>query len=92
MKTAVSLPDDLFEAADRLAERLGLNRSQLYQRALAQFLNSQSKGAVTEALDRVYGSNGEHSALDPAVEWLQGASLAADGTADGSADDSGENW
>ena len=84
MKTAISLPDSLFEAADRLADKLGISRSQLYQRALAQYLNAQGQDAVTKALDQVYGPAGESSALDPAVEWLQGASLAAD--------DPGEDW
>ena len=82
MKTAISLPDTLFEAADRLAEKLGLSRSQLYQRALAQYLNAHGQSAVTEALDQLYGTGGENSGLDPAVEWLQGASLAKDNPGD----------
>ena len=88
MKTAVSLPDPLFEAADRLAQKLGISRSQLYQRALADYLNSHGRDAVTEALDLVYGPdgpdgpNGDRSALDPAVEWMQGASIAAESAAE----------
>ena len=38
MKTAISLPDDLFKSADALAGRLGVSRSQLYQEALAEYL------------------------------------------------------
>ena len=34
MKTAVSIPDHVFDAAERLAEKLGISRSELYQRAL----------------------------------------------------------
>ena len=38
MKTAVSIPDDVFEDAERLASRLRTSRSQLYARALAEFV------------------------------------------------------
>ena len=55
MKTAVSLPDDLFDEADRLAKRLGLSRSRLYVRALEELLAKQSSSEVRESYDRVYG-------------------------------------
>jgi predicted transcriptional regulator len=54
MKTAVSIPDPLFEAADELARRLGLSRSALYARALARELASQGDDEVTAQLDVVY--------------------------------------
>ena len=38
MKTAVSLPDELFERAEELAARLGKSRSQVYREALAEYL------------------------------------------------------
>jgi metal-responsive CopG/Arc/MetJ family transcriptional regulator len=38
LKTAISIPDNLFEAADKVARRLGISRSELYQRAIARFL------------------------------------------------------
>lgn len=38
MKTAISVPDGLFERADRLAHRLGKSRSQVYREALAEYL------------------------------------------------------
>lgn len=51
MKVAVSLPDELFAHADVLADRLGLNRSQLYVRALEQYLAAHGEDPVTMALD-----------------------------------------
>lgn len=54
MKTAVSLPDPLFAAADELAGRLGISRSELYARALERFLASESADDVTRRLDEVY--------------------------------------
>lgn len=75
MKTAISIPDDLFRSAERASARLGLTRSELYQRALALFLSRNDDRAVTEALDRVYGGE-EDEPLDPLLEQMQAASLA----------------
>jgi metal-responsive CopG/Arc/MetJ family transcriptional regulator len=38
VKVAVSLPDELYERADAAATSLGMNRSQLYARAIARLL------------------------------------------------------
>jgi len=53
MKTAVSIPDDLFEEAERLASRLQTSRSQLYARALTEFVARHDEDRVTAAMDRV---------------------------------------
>lgn len=53
MKTAVSLPDDVFEDAESLAERLQISRSQLYCRALSEYVSRHAPDAVTESLDRL---------------------------------------
>ncbi len=53
MKVAVSLPEELFARADEIASRLGLNRSQLYARALEEFLRAQSGDPVTAKLDEL---------------------------------------
>ncbi len=75
MKTAISLPDELFEAAERVARRLGLSRSELYQRALAKFLEGQNDAAIIAELNQVYSTE-ENSRLDPVLYHLQRASLA----------------
>lgn len=59
MKTAISLPDDLFAAAEALAERLGVSRSQLYATALARFISERERGAITERLNAIYGERPE---------------------------------
>lgn len=73
MKTAISLPDELFERAETLAQRLGLARSQLYTRALREFLDRHLDANVTAQLDAIYSD--EDSTLDPAVAALQSAAL-----------------
>jgi metal-responsive CopG/Arc/MetJ family transcriptional regulator len=76
MKTAISLPDALFESADALARRLGISRSALYARALEAFLADQRKGAVTRRLDAVYEQRPAYATLDPEVTRMQAATLA----------------
>ncbi len=53
MKTAVSIPDDLFAQADMLADRLGKSRSEIYREALADYVARREPGAVTRALNEV---------------------------------------
>jgi hypothetical protein len=53
MKTAVSIPDDVFEEAEHLATELQTSRSQLYSRALQEFVARHAPDRVTEAMNRV---------------------------------------
>ncbi len=65
MKTAISIPDDLFEQADRLARRSNRSRSQVFSDALREYLARHSPDEITEALDRALDEIGE--APDPFV-------------------------
>jgi metal-responsive CopG/Arc/MetJ family transcriptional regulator len=76
MKTAISIPDDLYRAAERAAKRLGLSRSELYRKALGAFLDRHSDKLVKEALDEVY-ADPALSRVDAALDRLQAASLPA---------------
>ncbi len=53
MKTAISIPDEVFEDAERLAGRLQTSRSQLYARALVEFVARHDDDRVVEAMDKV---------------------------------------
>ena len=66
MKIAICVPDRVFEAGERLAQQLGLSRSQLYSDALAAYLGSGGAEAVTARLSTVYEMTS--SKLDPAVD------------------------
>jgi hypothetical protein len=59
VKTAVSLPDELFEAGERLADRLGWSRSQRYARALEGFVAQSADDEVTARLDEVYDADAD---------------------------------
>jgi predicted transcriptional regulator len=54
MKTAISVPDDLFRRAETTARRLRVSRSELYAKAMAEFLERQRGNAITERLNDVY--------------------------------------
>jgi antitoxin MazE6 len=53
MKTAISIPDDLFRRADELASRMGKSRSEVYRDALADYVARRDPAAVTRALDEI---------------------------------------
>jgi metal-responsive CopG/Arc/MetJ family transcriptional regulator len=76
MKTAISVPDDLFRSADALAKRLGVSRSKLFSSALADFLAKHNEHTITARLNAVYRT--EDSRLDPALRRLQARSLPRD--------------
>jgi len=53
MKTAISIPDDVFQDAERLARRLKKSRSELYSTALREFILRHAPDHITEAIDKV---------------------------------------
>lgn len=59
MKTAISLPKDVFDKAERLAKRTRKSRSQLYCEAIREYVARHSPDEITEALDLVIGENGQ---------------------------------
>ena len=59
MKTAVSVPDELFQAAERHARRSSKSRSRLYTDAIAEYLAKHAPDEVTEAMNRVVDPLGD---------------------------------
>lgn len=77
MKTAISIPDDVFNDAERAAKKLGVSRSELYATAVAEFVERHRLEGVTEKLDEIYGvEEGSESNLDPNLAALQLETLA----------------
>jgi hypothetical protein len=66
MKTAISIPDAVFMAAERQAQRTRKSRSQLYAEAMAEYLCRHSPDEVTEAMNQALVEVGE--AIDPFVQ------------------------
>jgi metal-responsive CopG/Arc/MetJ family transcriptional regulator len=59
MKTAVSIPDEVFEKVERLARRAGRSRSEVFAAALAEYVARHAPDEITEAMDRVCAAVGD---------------------------------
>lgn len=59
MKTAVSIPDEVFAQAERLARRAGRSRSQVFSDALREYVARHAPDEVTEAMDQVCAQVGD---------------------------------
>jgi metal-responsive CopG/Arc/MetJ family transcriptional regulator len=65
MKTAVSIPDDVYQGAERLARRTKKSCSRLFSDALKEYLARHAPDEVTQAMNRACAETGE--AMDPFV-------------------------
>lgn len=76
MKTAISIPDPIFNSAEKFAAKAGVSRSELYVMALKRFLLENNQQEVTKKLNEIYGR--EDSSLDKPLQTMQFASLPVD--------------
>ena len=74
MKTAISIPDEVFEAADRTAKKLGVSRSELYATAVHEYVKRYRIENITSRLNEVYSSH--DSSLDANIKLLQSKTIA----------------
>lgn len=73
MKTAISVPDDVFESADELAGAMGISRSELYSTAVAEYVAKHRSADITARLNEVYAE--VDGRLPPEVRRAQGKSV-----------------
>jgi len=73
MKTAISIPDPIFQSAEALARKLKTTRSDVYARAVALFVQQHSEQDVTARLNAVYAS--EDNRLDKSMARMQAETL-----------------
>ena len=69
MKTAISIPDTVFQEADTLAKRMKVSRSELYVKAIKAYLEKHRGEQIIEALNKLYAQ--EPSELDATLQQLQ---------------------
>lgn len=74
MKTAISIPDNIYNSAEKLATRLGKSRSQLYTQALSSYISGHRSEGITTKLNEVYNNN--DSKTDTILTKLQFKSLS----------------
>ncbi|MEX5213049.1 MAG: ribbon-helix-helix protein, CopG family [Nitrospiraceae bacterium] len=53
MKTAVSIPDEVFTKVERLARRARKSRSEVFSAALREYVARHAPDEVTDAMNRV---------------------------------------
>ena len=70
------MPDDLFRQAESSARRLRVSRSELYAKAIAEFLKRQDGSAITERLNDVYSLH--RAKVDSGLHRAQLKSLEKD--------------
>jgi metal-responsive CopG/Arc/MetJ family transcriptional regulator len=75
MKTAISIPDEIFKEAERAAKKLGVSRSELYSKAVLNFVERYRRENLTEKLNEVYSGDELNSELDPLLVNLQTESI-----------------
>jgi metal-responsive CopG/Arc/MetJ family transcriptional regulator len=76
MKTAISLPDPVFEEAESLARQPGVSRSELYTTALKAYLRKYNRDQILGKLNQIYSE--ESSVLDPVLAQIQFMSLPSE--------------
>jgi hypothetical protein len=76
MKTTIAIPDPLFREAEEYAHTQGLSRSELYVRALRQYLRMHQGEGIIDALNKLYES--EPSRIESDVKVAQARALSLD--------------
>ena len=74
LKTAISIPEDIFIKAEETAKNLGMNRSRLYTAAISEFIEKHRDDDITARLNALYAE--ESSRIDPTLTGMQSSSLA----------------
>ncbi len=75
MKTAISVPDELFREADDFAKRVGTSRSKLYCDAVSEYLARRRRENITAKLNEVLAK--EPNQLDPVIARMQAKSIGS---------------
>jgi len=76
MKTAISIPDPIFQSAEIMAHQLAISRSELFTKAISEYLEKHKYEDVTESLNHVYA--GVSSSLDEELTAMQSNSIEKD--------------
>ncbi len=69
MKTAISIPDPIFHSAEIMAHHLAISRSELFTKAISEYLEAHKYLDVTESLNRIYSEGS--SSLDEKIMEMQ---------------------
>lgn len=65
MKTAISVPDDIFELSEKLAKQLKVSRSKIFAMGVKKLAEEYDDDEITKQLNEFYEN--EPAELDPVV-------------------------
>lgn len=74
MKTAISIPDPIFQAAENMAKHLGMSRSELFTVAMSEYIKAHDDQDITQSLNKVYSQT--ESQLDKQIASMQMGSIS----------------
>lgn len=73
MKTAISVPNDVFELSEKLAKKLKVSRSQVFAMGVKKLGEELEKDDVTAKLNEFYSK--EKAEIDPVIMKMAALSL-----------------
>jgi metal-responsive CopG/Arc/MetJ family transcriptional regulator len=75
MKTAISIPDPLFNSVERMAHRLNVSRSEFFANAAKAYIDQVKNQSVTDRLNKVYSENRKELHLSKELSTMQASSI-----------------
>jgi hypothetical protein len=76
MKTAISVPDDVFELSERLAKKLKVSRSAIFAMGVKKLGEEYKIDDITASLNEFYEKN--PAKIDPVIRQMAMLSLPKD--------------
>ncbi len=76
MKTAISVPNDVFELSEKLAKKLKVSRSKIFAMGVKKLAEEYSDDEITANLDKFYEK--ERAEIDPVIMKMAALSLPKD--------------
>jgi metal-responsive CopG/Arc/MetJ family transcriptional regulator len=75
MKTAISIPDPLFNSIERMAHQLNVSRSKFFANAAKAYIEQVKNQSVTDRLNKVYSERSSDSSIPREIAAMQTASI-----------------
>jgi metal-responsive CopG/Arc/MetJ family transcriptional regulator len=75
MKTAISIPDPLFNSVERMAHKLNVSRSEFFANAAKAYIDQVKNQSVMDKLNKIYSANRKESQLSKDIAAMQAGSV-----------------
>jgi metal-responsive CopG/Arc/MetJ family transcriptional regulator len=75
MKTAISIPDTLFNSVETMVHKLNVSRSEFFANAARAYINNVKKQSITDKLNKIYSATGKESRVSKEISAMQASSV-----------------